>query len=119
MTAPSIIIPKSMAPKLIKLASIPKMFMKEMANNKHNGITEATTNPERQFPNKRTTTKITIKHPKIRFSATVKVVFPTNSLRSKNALIYTPFGNVFSISATLFLTSSITCLEFPPLSIMT
>ena len=58
-----------------------------MANNKHNGITEATTKPERQFPNNNTTTKITIKQPNIRFSATVKVVFPTNSLRSKKPLM--------------------------------
>ena len=58
-----------------------------MANSKHNGITEATTNPERQFPSNKTTTKITIKQPKIKFSATVKVVFPTNSLRSKKPLI--------------------------------
>ena len=87
ITAPSIIIPKSIAPKLIKLASILKIFINEMANNKQSGITEATTNPERQFPNKRTTTKITIKHPKIKFSATVKVVFPTSSLRSKNPLM--------------------------------
>ena len=77
------IIPKSIAPKLIKLASILKIFIKVMAKSKHNGITEATTNPERQFPSKTTTTKITIKQPKIRFSATVKVVFPTSSLRSR------------------------------------
>ena len=76
-----------MAPKLIKLASIPKIFINEMANSKHNGITEATTNPERQFPSNKTTTKITIKQPKIKFSATVKVVFPTNSLLSKKPLI--------------------------------
>ncbi|MNF45272.1 hypothetical protein D3C84_264000 [compost metagenome] len=81
------IIPKSMAPKLIKLASMPKIFINEIANNKHSGMTEATTNPERQLPNNRTTTKITIKHPKIKFSATVKVVFPTSSLRSRNPLI--------------------------------
>ena len=84
-----------MAPKLIKLASMPKIFMNEMANNKQSGITEATTNPERQFPNNKTTTKITIKQPKIKFSATVKVVFPTNSLRSKNPFICTPSGKDF------------------------
>ncbi|MNS18955.1 hypothetical protein D3C72_506620 [compost metagenome] len=81
------IIPKSMAPKLIKLASMPKIFINEIANNKQSGMTEATTNPERQLPNNRTTTKITIKHPRIKFSATVKVVFPTSSLRSRNPLI--------------------------------
>ena len=63
------------------------MFINEIANNKHNGITEATTKPERQLPNSKTTTKITIRHPKIRFSATVKVVFPTNSLLSKKPFI--------------------------------
>src|SRR5690606_41736011 len=46
ITAPSIIIPKSIAPKLIKLASIPKRFIKEMANKRHKGITEATTSPD-------------------------------------------------------------------------
>ncbi|MNE21824.1 hypothetical protein D3C80_1150020 [compost metagenome] len=76
-----------MAPKLIKLASMPKIFINEIANNKQSGMTEATTNPERQLPNNRTTTKITIKHPRIKFSATVKVVFPTSSLRSRNPLI--------------------------------
>ena len=66
-----------------------------MANNKQSGITEATTNPERQFPNNKTTTKITIKHPKIKFSATVNVFFHTSSLRSKNGLMNTPLGKVF------------------------
>ena len=83
----SIIIPKSIAPKLIKLASIPKIFINEIANNNQSGITEATTRPERQFPNNNTTTKITIKQPRIKFSATVNVVLPTNSLRSRNPLI--------------------------------
>ena len=61
--------------------------MNEIANNKQSGITDATTNPERQLPNNSTTTKITIKQPRIKFSATVKVVLPTNSLRSKKPLI--------------------------------
>ena len=76
-----------MAPKLIKLASILKIFINEIAKSKHSGITEATTKPERQLPNNKTTTKITIKQPKIKFSATVNVVFPTNSLRSKKPLM--------------------------------
>ncbi len=64
-------IPKSMAPKLIKLASTPKRYMRDKAKSKHKGITEATTNPDLRLPNKITTTKMTIKHPKIRFSVTV------------------------------------------------
>lgn len=50
MTAPSIMIPKSMAPRLIRLASTPKIYIKDSANSKHSGITEATTKPERRFP---------------------------------------------------------------------
>ncbi len=94
------IIPKSIAPKLIKLASTPKIYMSESANNKHSGITEATTNPERIFPRSSTTTKITIKQPKIRFSAMVKVVFPISSLLSKNGFILIPGGNEDCICAT-------------------
>jgi hypothetical protein len=75
MTAPSIIIPKSIAPKH-QVSINSKIFINEIANNRHNGITEATTNPDRQFPSNKTTT---IRQPKIRFSATVKVVLPTNT----------------------------------------
>ena len=89
-----------------------------MANIKLNGITEATTKPERQLPSSKTTTKITISDPSIRFSATVNVVFAISSLRSKKPLIYTPSGNVFCMDATRFLTVSITSLELPSLSIM-
>ncbi len=81
------IIPKSMAPRLIKLASTPKRFIMEMANNKLIGITEATTKPERQFPKSKTTTKITIREPKIKFSATVKVVLFISSVLSKKPLM--------------------------------
>ena len=103
MTAPSMIIPKSMAPRLIKFASTPKIYIKDKAKNKHIGITEPTTKPERKFPNKSTTTKITIRQPKMRFSAMVKVVLPINSLRSKNGLILTPGGSEGEICSTLFL----------------
>ena len=89
------IIPKSIAPKLIKLASTPNKYIMEIANNKLSGITDATTNPERKFPSNKTTTKITISDPKIRFSETVNVVFPINSLRSKKGFIYTPSGKEF------------------------
>ena len=61
--------------------------MKEMVKSKDNGITEATTIPERKLPNNRITTKITIKTPKIKFSAIVNVVLPINSIRYKNPLM--------------------------------
>ena len=87
ITEPSMIIPKSIAPRLIKLASTPNTFIIEIANSKLNGITEATTKPERQFPNSKTTTNMTINDPKMRFSATVNVVLSISSVRSKKALI--------------------------------
>tara|TARA_Y100001963_G_scaffold142109_1_gene211199 strand:- start:280 stop:471 length:192 start_codon:yes stop_codon:yes gene_type:complete len=63
------------------------MFISEMANNKLNGITDATTKPERKLPSNNTTTNMTIKDPKIKFSDTVKVVLPISSLRYKNPLM--------------------------------
>ncbi len=119
ITAPSMIIPKSMAPKLIKFASTSKMYIREIAKSKLNGMTEATTRPERTFPNSKTTTKITIRHPKIKFSVIVKVVRAINSERSKNPLIITPSGRVGSISASLSFTRSMVALDPAPLSIIT
>jgi len=80
ITAPSIIIPKSSAPKLIRFASTPKIYINEIVNNKASGIIDAITNAERIFPRRITTINITIKQPKIRVSATVNEVFEISSL---------------------------------------
>ena len=45
-------------------------------------MTEATTKPERIFPKSKTTTNMTIKQPRIKFSAIVVVVFVISSLKS-------------------------------------
>ena len=119
ITAPSMMIPKSIAPKLIKLASTPKIYINESANKRLSGMTEATTNPERRLPKSSTTTKITIKLPKMRFSATVNVVLAISSLRSRKGLMEMPGGKVDCISATRFFTASITALELASFSIMT
>ena len=111
--------PKSIAPKLIKLASTPNKYINDSAKSKLKGMTEATTNPDRILPSSNTTTKTTIKQPKIRFSAIVKVVLPINSDLSKNPLINTPSGNVDFISSNRCFTRSIVPLESAPLSIMT
>ena len=76
-----------MAPKLMRLASIPKIYIRLRANRRHKGMTEATTSPERKFPNNNTTTKMTMRKPRIRFSETVKVVLAISSLRSKTGFI--------------------------------
>ena len=113
------IIPKSIAPKLMRLASTPKIYMRESAKSNDMGITEATTKPERRFPKSKTTTKTTIKHPSIRFSAMVKVVFSISSLRSKKALILIPGGKAVEICATLSFTASMTALESASFNIIT
>ena len=112
-------IPKSIAPKLSRLASTSKIFIIPKAKSKHKGITEATTKPLRQLPKRSTTTKITIRKPRIRFSLMVKVVFAMSSLRSRKALIYTPSGSVLLISSTRSFTASITLLVLASLSIIT
>ena len=112
-------IPKSIAPKLIKLASTLNKYIMDKANNKLKGITEATTSPERRLPSNKTTTKTTMRQPKSRFSTMVKVVRPMSSERSKNPLITIPSGSVVSISAILAFTRSMVPLPSAPLSIIT
>ena len=95
MTAPSTIKPKSIAPKLIKFADTPKIFISANANNKQSGITDATIKPARKFPNKSTRMKTTIRPPSNKFFSTVEIDFPINTLRSKKGTILIPCGMVF------------------------
>ncbi len=92
MTAPSIIIPKSRAPRLIRLASIPNIYIIDMVNNNARGIIEAITMADRRLPNNRSTIKNTISAPSIRFSATVADVSPISSLLSSIGFMNTPSG---------------------------
>ncbi len=117
ITAPSTMIPKSIAPKDIKFAHTPNCFIKINANNRDKGITEAVIKPPRKLPNNNTKTKITISEPSIKFFSTVLVVLPINSLRLKNGAIYTPSGKDFCISSIRFCTFSITVPGLSPLSI--
>jgi len=119
ITAPSIIIPKSSAPRLIRLASIPKIYIIESVKNKASGIIEAMTSADRTFPSKRMTINTTMRHPKTRFSTTVNDVFEISSLRSRIGLMKTPSGRFFWMVATRFFTSLITSFEFAFLSIIT
>ena len=93
ITAPSTIIPKSIAPKLIRFPLTPKAFIIITANNMAKGITEATIRPARKFPKNNTNTKMTINAPSIRFFATVLIALFTNLLLSINASATTPSGN--------------------------
>ena len=97
ITAPSTINPKSIAPRLIKFPLTPKTRINETANNMESGITEATINPALKLPKNKTSTKITISAPSIKFFSTVPIALFTSSLRSRKASISTPSGKVFSI----------------------
>ena len=52
ITAPSITIPKSMAPSDIRFADTPKRCIIIKANKRDRGMTEATINPDLKFPRK-------------------------------------------------------------------
>ena len=114
MTAPSTIKPKSIAPRLIKLAETPKICIIANAKRRHNGITEATIKPALKLPRSKTKIKTTINPPSIKFFSTVEMDFPIKSLRSKKGTILIPCGIVFWIASILNFTSLTTLLAFAP-----
>ena len=117
ITAPSTMIPKSIAPNDIRFAQTPNCFIIINANNRDKGITEAVINPPRKLPKRSTKTNITMSDPSIRFFSTVLVVRAIRSLLLKKVSIYTPSGKDFCISlirASTFLT---TLLGLCPFSI--
>ena len=75
---------KWIAPKLIKLASIPNIYIIDNVKSKANGITEATTIPDLKLPNNRITTKTTIIIPKIKFADKKTEGSKSNKFRNKN-----------------------------------
>ncbi|MCY1367658.1 hypothetical protein D9M69_546020 [compost metagenome] len=119
ITAPSTMIPKSIAPKLIRLPLTPKSRIMAIANSKASGITEATTSPARQFPSSKTNIKMTISAPSIKLVCTVWMALLTNFVRSINGSIETPSGSDFLICSIFSFTLLTTSPLFSPLSIMT
>ncbi len=95
ITAPSIKIPKSRAPKLMRFAQTPKIYIIINANRSASGMVEATIKPPLRFPRKITKIKITIKAPIPRFSATVEVVLFISLLLSRNGFMLMPSGSDF------------------------
>ena len=117
ITAPSTIIPKSIAPKLIKFPLTPKWFIKITAKSIESGITDATINPARRLPRNSINTNITINAPSKRFLVTVPIALSTNLPLSMNASATTPSGKVLLICAIFSFTLSTTALEFSPFNI--
>ncbi len=82
ITAPSTRMPKSSAPKLIRLPLIPNLFMPITANRNDSGITKAVMAAARRLPSSRNSTTTTSRAPSVRFLATVLTVELTSTLRS-------------------------------------
>ena len=95
ITAPSMMIPKSRAPRLIRLASILKIYIMEIVNRRERGMIEAMTRPDRRLPSRRMTTAKTIRQPRIRFSRTVWEVFFDQFGTFNNGVDEDSFGQGF------------------------
>ena len=91
-TAPSTMIPKSIAPRDNKLAGIPVNRMMINANNSENGIVKATTNALLKLPKKKIKTRITILTPSNKVFPTVSKEWLIRKLLSYSVLIVTPSG---------------------------
>ena len=74
--------PKSMAPRLSRLAAMPKRSMPEKANSIDSGIARATISAARRLPRKANSTATTSSPPSNRFFRTVSMTWSTNSVRS-------------------------------------
>ena len=81
-TALSMMMPKSTAPRDIRLADTPRAFIRMKANSRANGMTVATIRAALQLERKITSTAVTSSAPTIRFSATVDTVCRTSCVRS-------------------------------------
>ena len=80
-TDPSTIMPKSIAPRLIRFAEMPRWCMPTRATSSDSGITEVTTRAARQSPSMTSSTAITSTAPSARLSRTVRMVRPVRSAR--------------------------------------
>ncbi len=86
--------PKSNAPKLIKLALTRFVTMPVMVNNMAKGITNAVINAARKCPKNTNNTAITNNAPSSRFFLTVLMVASTKWVRSYTGLATTPSGKL-------------------------
>ncbi len=118
ITAESTIIPKSIAPRLIRFPLSPKSLIIPKANSMLNGMTLATTSPARQFPRKSTRMNITISPPATRLWAMVFSTRFTSCVRSMKGSITTPSGRLFCICAIRSFTLRLTSWKFSPFSII-
>ena len=81
-TAPSMIRPKSIAPRLIRFPEIPKRAIPVSAKRNESGIAEATMSAARQLPNSTSSTATTSTAPSKRLVLTVLIVRSISCERS-------------------------------------
>ena len=74
--------PKSIAPRLIRLALIRFSTMPVMVNSMASGMTQAVTKAARKLPRMRNSTTTTSSAPSSRFFSTVQMVASTRRVRS-------------------------------------
>ena len=82
MTELSTMSPKSIAPRLMRLAAMPTWSMPLKAKSIDSGIASATMRPARRLPRKTNSTATTRIAPTERFSWTVLMTWSTSSVRS-------------------------------------
>ena len=117
ITAPSMISPKSSAPRLIRLPEMPSLFMPMAVMSRDNGITSAAITAARQLPSNANRMTTTSSAPSVRFLATVLMVATTNCERSSVGTMLTPGGMVLLISFSLSPTAAATVRLLAPTSI--
>jgi hypothetical protein len=83
MIAPSMMRPKSRAPRLIRFAGTPKAFIPVAAITNDDGMTRVAMMAARAFLRRRNSVAMTSRAPIARFSATIVIVALTSCERSR------------------------------------
>ena len=81
-TEPSTMMPKSMAPRLSRLAAIANWYMPSSAKSIASGMASATRSPARMFPSNTKSTRMTSAAPASRLCSTVPMTWVVSSVRS-------------------------------------
>ena len=118
-TAPSTMIPKSSAPRLIRFALTFALTMPVNVISIDSGITSAVISAARMLPRNRNRIAITRIAPSSRFFLTVATAFSTSTVRSYTGTARTPDGSVRFTSSIRAATAFATVRLFSPISMNT
>ena len=108
ITELSTIKPKSIAPRLSRLAAMPDCSMTLPANSMASGIAVATIRPARRLPRNANSTATTSRAPASRLCFTVRITLSTSSVRSYMTSSCTSAGRVFATSASCRFKATVT-----------